>query len=228
MQNTESVPLTTNPSTPETDWLEPLWPARISIIVIIALQIALSEHLTLGPNWLLPALELAMLIPLAFAPRDHTVGKHRSIRVGAIILIAVVNVSNVISLAFLVNSMLHGSKAGGTTLLLDALNIWFTNMIIFALWYWELDQGGPHERGQPDCEPPDFLFAQMTSPQFAKPNWRPGFMDYLFLSFTNATAFSPTDTLPLSGWAKVLMMIQAGTSLLTVALVASRAVNILT
>ncbi len=225
MQSTEpaATPLTT-----QTDWLEPLWPARVAIIVIIALQIALSARLTLGPNWLLPALELAMLIPLAFAPRDHTIGKHRSIRIGAVILIAVINASNVISLAFLVRSMLHGSKAGGTTLLLDALNIWFTNMIIFALWYWELDQGGPHERGQPGCEAPDFLFAQMASPQFAKPGWRPGFVDYLFVSFTNATAFSPTDTLPLSNWAKVLMMVQAGASLLTVALVASRAVNILT
>lgn len=209
------------------DFLEPLWPARIAIIVIIALQIVLSDHLTLGPTWLLPALELAMLIPLSIAPRDHVVGKHRSIRIGAISLIAVINASNVISLVFLVLSLIHGSKAGGTTLLLDALNIWFTNMIVFALWYWELDQGGPHERGQDGCGAPDFLFAQMSSPQFARANWRPSFVDYLFTSFTNATAFSPTDTLPLSGLAKILMMVQASTSLLTVALVASRAVNIL-
>ncbi len=208
--------------------LEPLWYARLAIVVIIVLQIALSQRFTLGPNWLLPMLEMLMLIPLAFTPRDHVIGKHRSMRVVAIALIALTNVSNMISLVILVRSLLHGNKAGGTTLLLEALNIWFTNMIIFALWYWELDQGGPHERGQVGCEAPDFLFTQMGSPQFAKPGWRSGFMDYLFLSFTNATAFSPTDTLPLSSWAKLLMMVQSGTSLLTVALVASRAVNILT
>ena len=128
----------------------------------------------------------------------------------------------------LVQSLLNGSKATGKLLLLSALNIWFTNVIVYALWYWELDQGGPHERGLADCPRPDFLFPQMTAKEFSPPDWSPGFVDYLFVSFTNATAFSPTDTLPLTPAVKVLMMVQAMTSLLTVALVASRAVNILT
>ena len=115
----------------------------------------------------------------------------------------------------------------GSALLFDAVKLWLTNVILFALWFWELDRGGPHRRGQASEKHPDLAFVQMTSKELAPINWLPSFWDYLFVSFTNAAAFSPTDTLPLSARAKMLMMVQAFTSLLTVALVAGRAVNIL-
>jgi len=98
---------------------------------------------------------------------------------------------------------------------------------VFALWYWELDRGGPDARRRPRHRQPDFLFPQMVTPACAGPRWAPGFVDYLYVSFTNATAFSPTDTMPLTPWAKMLLLLQALASLLTVALVAARAVNIL-
>jgi hypothetical protein len=112
-------------------------------------------------------------------------------------------------------------------LLLTGAAIWITNVIVFALWYWESDRGGPGARAEGGRPHPDFLFAQMQSPELAPPDWEPGFADYLFLSFTNASAFSPTDVLPLSRWAKMTMMLQAAVSLSTVALVVARAVNVL-
>ena len=207
---------------------ESLWPARVSVLVIVTLQLLLNERLSLGPNWLAPMLELGFLAVLFTMSHERRIGRHRTSRLAAMVMTLFINSFNLASLVLLVESLLHGSKSSGTTLLIDALNIWLTNMIVFALWYWELDQGGPHERGLANCPLPDFLFPQMTAREFSPPDWSPGFVDYLFVSFTNATAFSPTDTLPLTPAAKALMMVQAATSLLTVALVASRAVNILT
>jgi hypothetical protein len=112
-------------------------------------------------------------------------------------------------------------------LLLNGGVIWLTNVLVFALWYWELDRGGPVGRALAVKHHPDFLFPQMATPQMAPPDWEPWFPDYFYLSFTNATAFSPTDTLPLSRWAKMLMALQSAVSLSTVALVIARAVNIL-
>ncbi len=114
-----------------------------------------------------------------------------------------------------------------TKLLLYGGAIWLTNVLVFALWYWELDRGGPVTRMLGARKHPDFLFAQMASPEVAPEDWEPMFLDYFYLSFTNATAFSPTDTLPLTRWAKMLMLLQSAVSLATVALVIARAVNIL-
>jgi uncharacterized membrane protein len=125
------------------------------------------------------------------------------------------------------NRLIHGGKTTGSTILLGAFEIWVTNVIVFALWYWELDRGGPDDRSMPSHREPDFLFPQMITPGCAKEDWSPSFLDYIYVAFTNATAFSPTDTMPLTPIAKVLMMIQAMISLITVALVAARAVNIL-
>jgi hypothetical protein len=127
---------------------------------------------------------------------------------------------------FLVKALLSGNaKSSGQSLLLDAINIWGTNVIAFALWYWNIDRGGPASQGITMVEEDDFLFPQMTLPECKE--WTPGFTDYLYLSFTNASAFSPTDTMPLSERAKLLMMAESAISLLTLALVAARAVNIL-
>jgi uncharacterized membrane protein len=112
-------------------------------------------------------------------------------------------------------------------LLLTGGGIWLTNVIVFALWYWEWDRGGPMARVLGQRQYADFLFAQMQNPESAPPDWEPAFLDYLYLSFTNSTAFSPTDVMPLSRWAKMLMMLQSSVSLVTVVLVVARAVNIL-
>lgn len=207
--------------------LEHTYPAAVAVAAIIGLQLGLLENLTLGPNWLLPALESGLLFLLLLAVPQRDTKGNRQRRLAVIALIAVINLANIYSLWFLVSDLLKGGKASGVELLLDALRLWLTNVIVFTLWYWELDGGGPVARLHKKRAHPDFLFTQMTAPQFASHTWRPVFTDYLFLSFTNASAFSPTDTLPLTPWAKILMMIQALTSLLTVALVAARAVNIL-
>ncbi len=123
---------------------------------------------------------------------------------------------------------MHSNKATGEQLILEAIKIWLINVLVFALWYWLFDRGGPGDRIWPWSRRPDFVFPQMQmSTELASEHWTPNFIDYLYLSFTNSTAFSPTDTLPMTSWAKVLMLVQALISLLTVAIVASRAVNIL-
>jgi hypothetical protein len=122
---------------------------------------------------------------------------------------------------------LKGGKAGGHPLILAGIVLWVTNVLLFGLWYWELDRGGPIARQLDPDALPDFLFPQMTEPRLAPEGWRPIFVDYLYTSFTNATAFSPTDTMPLTPIAKVLMTVQSAAALVTVALVLARAVNIL-
>jgi hypothetical protein len=178
--------------------------------------------------WLLPVLELAMLVPLAIAVPVRNARETKIHRIGSIASIAVVNVANVASLVLLVQSLLTGTATGGATaLIFAAMQIWLTNVIVFGLWYWELDRGGPSDRCSEYHREPDFLFPQMTTPASAPRSWSPRFIDYLYVAFTNATAFSPTDTMPLTPWSKFLMTIQAVTSLLTVVLVAARAVNVL-
>jgi uncharacterized membrane protein len=161
------------------------------------------------------------------SPRRITT-EAKLIRVAAIILIALINAANVVSLGELIDALLYRTTAiGGRQLIVASVPIWLTNVIVFGLWYWELDRGGPGRRLRADHRRPDFLFPQMSTPGCADPGWTPGFVDYLYTSFTNATAFSPTDTMPLTPSAKLLMAVQSTASLLTVALVISRAVNIL-
>jgi len=208
---------------------EPLWPARLTILATLLLYVALPERLTLGvgPKWGVPILELALLLVLFVAAPRHRRQRPPWTRLAAILLTGVVSAANVLSLALLVDALLHGNKATGRELLFSSVEIWLTNVLVFALWYWELDRGGPDARRDPAHREPDFLFPQMTTPGCADAGWAPGFVDYLYVSFTNATAFSPTDTMPLTPWAKGLMTVQSLASLLTVALVAARAVNIL-
>ena len=143
-----------------------------------------------------------------------------------LVLLGMVAIANFVSLELLVHYLLHGGKAGGRPLILAAVVIWLTNLAVFALWFWQLDAGGPDKRARGSDDQPDFLFPQMTEPRFGD-DWRPSFLDYLYLSFTNATAFSPTDAMPLTVRTKMLMMLESIISLITVLLVASRAVNIL-
>lgn len=212
---------------------EPRWPASLAVLTALALYITLPDRLTIGPTWLFPLLTILLLAPLSFvAPHRHgqEPAWQRAVAIG---LIALINAANVASLGLLIYALLHGTKAEGQQLLVAAVELWLTNVIVFALWYWEMDRGGPGARLRaPEAQDdPSFLFPQMQSPALrssAKSGvWRPAFIDYLYVAFTNATAFSPTDTMPLTPWAKLLMLIQSLASLLIVALVAARAVNIL-
>jgi hypothetical protein len=210
------------PSHPESRWA-----ASAAVVAAVVLYVTLPERLTLGPVWLFPVLELALLVPLAVAVPVRHARETAAHRTASIALIAVVNAANVASLVRLVDSLLNGGMNPGTQLIFAAMQIWLTNVIVFGLWYWELDRGGPSARCKEGHREPDFLFPQMTTPAAAPPGWTPRFLDYLYVAFTNATAFSPTDTMPLTSWAKILMAVQSLASLLTVALVAARAVNIL-
>lgn len=203
------------------------WPATLAVVAAIALQVVLPDNLIrgLGPRWLIPALEGLLILALTIASPIRIVESAR-LRTVSIALIALITLANVVSLLELINALLHGTNAGGRPLVYASLPIWLTNIIVFGLWYWELDRGGPAARMHANHRRPDFMFPQQSLPGVA-PGWTPDFLDYLYTSFTNATAFSPTDTMPLTAWAKLLMMLQSIASLLIVALVVSRAVNIL-
>lgn len=200
----------------------------LAVAVALGFQLALPSRLTmgLGPRWLIPALEAALLLVLLAVNPGRITEEVAYARMFSLALIALISVANMVSLAELINALLYNSKAGGRPLIISSVPIWLTNIIVFSLWYWELDRGGPAARRSPSHRRPDFLFPQMSSPG-AAPAWTPRYLDYLYTSFTNSTAFSPTDTMPLTDWAKMLFMVQAFVSLLTVALVVSRAVNIL-
>jgi uncharacterized membrane protein len=208
---------------------EPRWPASIAVFVAIALQVILPERIVLGPRPLLPSLEGALALALLLTSPMRRGREPKVLRGVSIALIALINAANLVSLGYLVNDLLfpHSASISGRVLVYSSVPVWLTNIIVFALWYWELDRGGPGVRATEHRRAPDFLFPQMTAPGVTNGPWSPSFHDYLYVSFTNVTAFSPTDTMPLTGWAKLLMMIQSLASLLTVALVVSRAVNIL-
>jgi uncharacterized membrane protein len=207
---------------------ETRWPAQAAVLVAIVLQLLLPDSLIrgLGNRALIPALEGVLLLALLIANPGRISKEESRLRIVGLALIAVITIANVVSLTELIHALLYGSKAGGRPLVYASVPIWLTNVIVFGLWYWELDRGGPALRQQADHRQPDFLFPQMSTPGSA-PGWAPRFLDYLYTSFTNATAFSPTDTMPLTAWAKLLMMLQSLASLVTVAIVVSRAVNIL-
>jgi uncharacterized membrane protein len=207
---------------------EPRWPVALTVIAAIALQLAVPEQFVIHPRWLLPAIELVLLALLVAANPRRINRDHRLVRVGSLTLVAVATVANVWTAAHLIAALLGGTDQDkAPQLLLNGAAIWATNVIVFALWYWEFDRGGPRARANATQRYPDFQFTQMQSPDLSHEEWEPGFFDYLFLSFTNATAFSPTDTLPLSRWAKMAMLTQSVVSLVVVALVVARAVNIL-
>lgn len=203
------------------------WPAQLTVLVAIGLQLALPERLTVGPSWLVPALEGALLAGMFVATPNELRHEHAGRRRVALGLTAFVSAANVYSLGALTHYLLHHEVANGRALIGSGLLIWLTNFLIFALWYWELDRGGPGVRAAGHDGPPDFLFPQMSDDHIEPVGWRPRFIDYLYVSLTNATAFSPTDTMPLSGMAKTVMGLQAMVSLVTIGLIVSRAVNIL-
>jgi hypothetical protein len=206
---------------------DPYWPAQLTVAVVIALNLVLPERVTVGPTWLIASVAGALLVALVvITPARAAVHVH-SVRWFALIVIGLVSLANLISLGLLVHFLITGGRTGGEALIRSGVVLWATNVLLFAVWYWELDRGGPVARFLHPDVLPDFQFPQMENPQFAPPGWRPGFIDYLYLSLTNATAFSPTDTMPLTQTAKAVMATQSIAALLTIGLVVARAVNIL-
>jgi len=209
---------------------EPLWPPLMAMLAVGGLYGALPSSLVGGvPRWLLVFIVVGLLVPILLL---HRSGNHPAGQVLGYVLNSVVTTALVFSLALLLLRVTE-HKVTPPQLLRSAAALWVSNFLVFASWYWRLDAGGPHQRartrGHTDGA---FLFPQMTMHPEAKiaageHDWEPNFVDYLFLAFNTSTAFSPTDVPVLSRWAKMLMMIQAMISLLVIALLAGRAVNIL-
>ena len=207
---------------------EPFWPAQATVLAAIALQLLLPGRLTVGPFWLIPGLEGALLVGMFLATPKQLEHEHPRRRRVALGLTAFVSAANVYSLVALTHYLLHHRAAiNGRELIVSGMLIWLTNFLIFALWYWETDRGGPGRRAAGHDGRPDFLFPQMSDDRIEPQGWRPKFIDYLYVSLTNATAFSPTDTMPLTPMAKSIMGVQSLVSLVTIGLIVSRAVNIL-
>ena len=208
---------------------EPRWPAVVATLAVGGLYTALPPALTLGPDWLFPTIVVALLLPTVVS--YHT-GKHRLNIILGFAVDGVLTLGLIISVILLV-AALPAHKEKPDELLISAAALWSTNILVFALWYWRLDAGGPHQRDKRagHCDG-SFLFPQMTMSEQAlkeagQEDWSPNFVDYLFLAFNTSTAFSPTDVPVLDRWAKLLMMLQSLLSLLIIALLAARAVNIL-
>jgi hypothetical protein len=211
---------------------EARWQVAVCTAAAIALQLPVSgREVLVKPTWILPAVQGVLLVGL-IAANPHRINRQsRALRSLALLLAALLSLANAWSAGALVIDIVRGTgPKSPTTLLLTGGAIWVTNVIVFALWYWEFDRGGPVERALTTTQRyPDFLFTNMTLqdlPGVVPKDWEPTITDYLYLSFTNATAFSPTDTLPLSRWAKMMMTLQSVISLVTVALVIARAVGI--
>jgi hypothetical protein len=201
-------------------------PAAIAILVVAVLYPLIPSQLSLGPAILFPIVAVLGVLPLTIA--DALGLEHPWQRPLALTLLGLTAAANGTSIALLVHELIaRSTDMSGRELLGGALTVWVANVIVFALWYWELDRGGPRRREADGGDTPDFLFPQMTDAKDIMPGWQPAFSDYLYTSSTNATAFSPTDTMPITGWAKLLMSAQSLSSFVLVVLVTARAVNIL-
>lgn len=198
----------------------PRWPGAVALLAVALAYAEESGNLTVGPRGLLPALVTALLVPILIA---HLRGRHHAARLLALTVTAVVS-GSVAASAVLLITTLPGRGVAAPVLLRDAALIWLTNVLVFAVWYWEVDGGGPARRRIDSHHSEDFLFPQLASDNR---DWSPRFIDYLFLAFNTSTAFSPTDTAVLSHRAKLMMMAQATISLVVIAVIAARAVNVL-
>lgn len=219
----------------------PIWPT-LAVLCAAALYATLPTGFIVGHSgagvfgtlrWIVPALTLLLLVPLALSvPRSRLMQSANaradalrlSRRIASLGVIALITAANAASIWLLVHLLVNGSHTQANPLLRAGLHMWVMNVLVFALWYWQLDRGGPLDRRLQADRKPDFSFPQQGLGDTA---WQPGFLDYLYVSYTNATAFSPTDTMPLSQWAKMLMMVQSAASLLLAIMVVARAVNIL-
>jgi hypothetical protein len=209
---------------------DPLWPAQLAVAIAILLHLTLSDKLVVGPKWLIPAVEGLLLVTLVVIapPRASRVGwRHQRGLLWSIL--GLVTLTYLTSLGLLVHYLVVGGQVGGDALIGSGVVLWATNVLLFSVVYWDLDRGGPLNRYERERPWPDFQFPQMENPQLTPlgRDWQPTFLDYLYTSLTNATAFSPTDTMPLTQTAKLLMGTQGTAAIVTLGLVVARAVNIL-
>lgn len=217
---------------------EPRWHASLAVLLIVVMYITLPPRMTFGPLWLFPVLILAVLVPLSILSPNR--GNESDLaRYASVTLIAVSTLFNIISLVLLIATLLgarhHHAITGGEQLLTAGVQIWVTNLLVFGLWYWELDAGGPESRANApqaiEFSRADFEFPQMIPGQDSLPcaqkNWKPLLFDYLYLAFNTATALSPCDTFPMTRMAKALMMAESAVSFVTIAIIISRSINIL-
>jgi len=215
-----------------------------AVLASAGLYATLPSRFVAGPSagvfsvarWFVPAVTVVLLAALVASVPEKGLARafglvghrlHVERRVLALSVIALLSAANAAAIVLLVHLLVNGAQAEASLLLRAGIHMWCLNVLVFALWFWELDGGGPVIRLRGGSRGRDFLFPQQADPSVAAPNWRPLFVDYLYVSFTNATAFSPTDTMPLTRWAKMLMLLESAASLVLALMVAARAVNIL-
>ncbi|HVQ50595.1 MAG TPA: hypothetical protein VMS92_11175 [Mycobacterium sp.] len=216
-------------------WLRPgdpesRLPVLIALIAVIGLQLAIPKSYTVVPRWPLITLELLLMAVLLWLNPLRLTNATRLGRYATWVLLAAITLDNTLSAILLDIRILSGEVSNKAAVLLGSGGaIFVTNIIVFGIWYWDLDRGGPFARRTGEYPYPDFMFPQMDpdTAKLVKPGWRPTFVDYLYVSLTNAMAFSPTDTMPLARWAKGMMAVQSLVAVTTVALVIARAVNVL-
>jgi hypothetical protein len=208
---------------------EQRWPSVVAILCMVGLQLALPTQLTVGGRWLMPGIEAVMILVIFVADPGRMTRRSAPLRYAGLALVGVASFGNAWSVTLLVLDIARDQHIGtAAQLLATGGAVYLINVLTFAVWYWELDRGGPLERALGSHQHPDLLFPQMTvSPRVGGKNWEPEFVDYLYVALTNSTAFSPTDTLPMSRWVKALMGLQASIALVTAALVIAKAVNAL-
>jgi hypothetical protein len=217
--------------------LESRYEAAFAVVLVIGLQVTLAV-VSLGAGWkliglpgwvwLIPAVpEAVLLLALAWSLPRHRLEQMGHRRTVALVLVGVITAANVLALVALIASLLSAQEKSGGELLLKGVTIWSTNVITFGLLFWEFDRGGPIRRLAPDAPPRDFQFPQDENPVLAEPGWHPRLADYVYIAYTNAIAFSPTDAMPLTRRVKLMMLAESAISAMTVLLVAARAVNIL-
>jgi hypothetical protein len=211
------------------DQPEPRWQVILALLAVAAIYMALPRELVVGPSWLLPLMVVVLLIPTVFA---HRTGRHSLNHVLGIVIAAIITVGLITSVVLLVTTI-PGRTAPPLALLRSGGSLWLTNVLVFALWYWRLDGGGPraretkHEFGSRSFVFPQMQIEKMERKTFGVDRWRPGFVDYLFVAFTTSSTFGPTDAPILTHWAKFLAMIQILISLTIMVLLISRAVGVL-
>lgn len=205
---------------------EPRWPASLALVSCVILYAVLPSRLVVGPKWLLPILVALPLAPLS-ARRHRHPDEAPWIRRVVLALITIVTIANVTSVVLLVNRLLSSNVSQGTQLIYSAVAIWLTNVIIYGVWFWEIDRGGPHKRAGSADLWPDIQFPQMGNPELVPKDWRPHFFDYLYTSFANGTSFAPADAMPLTLRIKILFASESAVSLVAIVVVGARAINIL-
>jgi hypothetical protein len=206
---------------------DPLWPEHLAVLTVILLSITLPDQLTVGPTWLLPAVEGVLFAGLvATTPKAGSEPpRRRQLRIG---LVTLMSAANVASLIFLAKFGVDGHHVSGRALLGGGTVLWFTSVILFALWYWEMDRGGPIRRAAGVDARLDFVFPQMQDPRWAPRDWTPGVPDFLYLSLVNAATFGPPEShFPLTSVAKLMLALQSVGALATDTLIVARAVNLL-